>query len=111
MRGKINYINSVVEWVEAHPDQPFSSKAAAQQLGLTDQQVRSALTRMRQNGAQVNVVIKGSMYRFVGWGKPTKKTATPSASVSLFEKIAELKTGVLILKDEDGNLFRAEELS
>jgi len=115
-QGRHNYIVGIVQWLDGHQNQVFSSKDLGSFLGLSDEQIRGAFTRLRKNGAKIDIVVQGSKYRFTGWKTDVVKSVIVKpvpvkSTIALFEKIGTTKTGVLILQDENGSLFRAEELS
>jgi hypothetical protein len=73
-------------------------------LGLDQRQAQNALYYVKAHtevGKGVEVIQRGAIYRYV---------APRNGEGRVFEQLATTKDGHLILQDEEGNLYRAEQL-
>lgn len=74
----------------------------------TDQQIQTAISNLRNRGKiPIEVVVAGRVYRYT----PGMKLERGPEQKQLFESVAKLKNGDLLLQDENGVIFRAVELS
>lgn len=60
-----------------------------------------------RKGFQIDIVIAGQAYRYSPNGKPAEE---PKPAKRVFEEIGQARDGSVIIQDETGNLYRAQEL-
>lgn len=95
--------------VEVTVEQIRKRTAPPQGQGVpyTVAQVQTAIANLRnRNQVPIESVVAGRVYRYTPGKKPTS-----DGSKRLFETLAVLKNGALLLEDENGAIFRAVELS
>lgn len=94
----------VMQYLESHPGKTLHLGDMAADLNLTNMQVSTAISFIRRDGSlhEVEQVGKG-IYRY----RPTN--GKPSSE--LYEKVGVTKTGALVIQDENGRLYKAEELT
>lgn len=88
----------------------------ANEYHYSEKQIRQAISNKKNEdkewASHLRTVINGSMWM---WIKNPLPPTTPSpekvVAKNIYEQIGATKNGDLILQDEDGNLFRATELS
>lgn len=89
----------------------LSRKEIMHVTGLTDSQVRSAVYNIMatdadhaRSGEKLEVLSRGSMWR---WHPHARKT---QIGKRLFEELAVTHSGVVLVQDEDGNVYKVVEV-
>lgn len=99
--------NQVFQWLEKNSGLTCYLSDMAEGLQLEKGAVQNAVRYlMNDKGLPIEAVIGGHSWRYT-----PNKAVKRSDSGSLFEKIATLKSGDLVLQDEEGTLYRAQALS
>jgi hypothetical protein len=72
-------------------------------------QAQSAINNLRRDVPEfpIQIVVRGSVYRYMGPGKPAVD-AKPGKRV--FEELAVTKAGDILIQDQDGAVYKAVEL-
>lgn len=113
----------VHQYFRAHPGLTVHRSDIAEAQNIPPTSVSSAITRLRLdpnlNGEIVGMGV--GKYRFTPYAPRPTTTASqvpavhvevtaPKATTVLFEQVTELKSGKLLLQDENGDLYTAEPL-
>lgn len=98
--------DKVLKYIEKASGTTVYVDDMAKDLGLTDQQIRGAVRGLIDGGTcpQIVVVIGGRAWR---WDASASKGITGR---KLYEELTTTKAGVVLVQDEDGNVFKLEEL-
>lgn len=111
--GSPTVADKIFEVFRAHPNVEVSLNQIRNEAGpygeggkgYTDNQIQSAISNLRNRGAvPIEAVVAGRVFRY----EPGKVVAKSEAQ--LFELLATLKNGSLLLQDESGRIYRATEL-
>lgn len=100
---------------------PVSVDDIVKETGLDRERVINGFTTLRARGFQVEGVIKGSLYRLTALAPVPKEAKREVYEVPepepvrtpikrMFEEIGVTRDGVVIIQDDEGTLFKAEEL-
>lgn len=115
----------VLEYLMNHPGLVVYRRQIVEATGLDESQVRNAILNLRnRTGENIEVVMHGASWIWrprpgVDYGMgPTPAATEPTAPVSaapaqrrVFEQIGTTRSGDLVIQCEQGNLYRAIELS
>lgn len=111
--GSPNIRNSVYDVLKAMEGEEVSLSIIIEQTGHTRDQIITALNNMRRvSGLPVQPVVRGYSYRL---GKETEANEapannTPPTTKRVFEEIGVTRIGTIIIQDNTGNIYKAEEL-
>jgi biotin operon repressor len=103
----------VFAYLEHRIGQAVHVDDVAADLGFTKQQVKSAVNNLRTTkGIPIETLVAGYSWRYLPNSKPSEDSPGNGSNHTkrIFEEIGVTKTGLIILQDEDGNLFSAQEL-
>lgn len=96
-----------------HPrNQSIHVDTIVAKTGFTPEQVKTSMNNMVKDGLPVKVISRASLWLYTGDAEP-EATAAPTASRAgeYMEIVGMIKsTGALMLRDEDGILYRATEM-
>lgn len=106
---------TVVQFFVNHPNRVWSREEVADRLGLTQTQVRDAARYITNKGTLtgLKVIINGTTWEYVPPVASPKLGPAPTPAPThkrVFEEVGPVKGGGFVIQDEDGNLYRAEEL-
>lgn len=110
MAERVSAAPKVMEALRKHENLDVPIGLIVEETGLTRLQVQAAITNLqKRHEVNITTVVRGNLYRWSGKnGKP--KDAVVSASNAMFEQLAVSKSGDLILRSEDGCIYRAREI-
>lgn len=101
--------HEVLAVITKRPGEIIYLKDIVAATGLDEKQVQSAINNMRRDDptleSTIQTVARGQAWRYDPTGRRRK-----DGEKRMFEELAVTKTGALIIQDQDGNLYRAEEL-
>lgn len=96
----------VLQVFENNTGQDIPGSFVASQSGLTERQVHSSVAQLRNHGYAIDSPIKGR-YIFRGIEASPREVR----SGRMFEEVAVGKTGVIIIQDENGELYKATPIA
>lgn len=97
----------VLNYLNANPNLNLTVEDVSKNTGLDKSQVQSAMSRLKQRGLNIEVVLAGNCYRYI----PTSVTSNGHKNNrKLFEEIGTAKDGRIVIQDTDGNLYVATQL-
>ena len=114
--GSPTFADKIFEVFKANPNVEVTVNQIRREAGTrqsdgeqyTEQQVQTAISNLRNRGRiPIDVVVAGKVYRYEP-GKVLPQVSEKGAK--LFEQVATLKNGALLLQDESGRVYRATEL-
>lgn len=129
--GAPRVTDKVLDFLHRHQNVNVTIQEIREDTGLTRAQIVSSIGRLRgRYGIDVEPVVAGNIYRYrSGMAAPddlaTRLTAaidgkkdapkptptpTPTPTASMFELVGTSKSGAVVIQDESGKLYRAEEL-
>lgn len=79
----------------------------ATELGVTDKQVKAAVTTLLGHGHNIESISRGTAFIYRGLKPEIKREVV---SRRMFEEIGVGKNGVIVIQDTEGNLYKAEEI-
>jgi len=80
----------------------------ASDLDSPPSSVANAVSGLMKTVPQIVPVVAGRSWR---WSEVTTKEASnPQSDRRMFEEVGESKTGAIVIQDEEGRLYRAEEI-
>jgi hypothetical protein len=123
--GAPRVTDKVLDFLHRHQNVNVTIQEIREDTGLTRAQIVSSIGRLRARyGVDVTPVVAGNVYRYksgtVGGGvvaeaapvppapKPTPAPTQPATT--MFELVGTSKSGAVVIQDESGKLYRAEEL-
>lgn len=82
---------------------------------LSKQQVQSSMYHLRnRKGMDIETIVAGQVFRLKNYSTPKTTEGTPQSTrrstKRIFEEIGTTKQGVIVAQDEDGALYKVEEL-
>lgn len=111
---------ALLRYLTAHPGGALYRAEIAADTGLTEERVRTGMANLRHSdklGAReaLETVVAGQVWR---WHPNKARTEPevpeqrkPERARRIFEEVGTLKDGAIVQQDEDGNLYRAVELT
>lgn len=108
--GAPTFADKIFTVFEANPSVEISIGTIRKNVDgdFTDQQIQTAISNLRNRGKiPIEVVVAGRVYRYT----PGLKMEKGAEQKQLFESVAKLKNGDLLLQDENGVIYRAVELA
>lgn len=105
----------VMAYLIDHPNKTLTIENMARDLKLTHTQIQHQMTKLRGDGAAINVIIRGRIWTYTPDAVQPEvveqeSLKSKSFTDSLWECIGITKKGLPILKDENGMLYVAQEL-
>jgi len=100
--------DKIIDFLSEHPNINVTLNEIIQVTGLKKEQVQSGMSNLRsRNGLNIETLVAGQLWTY----HPTAPAPTGEKHVTpqVFELVGQAKAG-LIIQDEDGKLYRAEEL-
>lgn len=107
--GAPTFADKVLEIFIANPNLEITLTSIQKQLDnlYTEHQIQTAILNLRRRGnVPIEIPVAGKVYRYV----PGKTVQPEGPQNRLFEYVATLKTGALLLQDEEGKVYRAVEM-
>lgn len=102
----------VIRFFVNHPNRVWSREEVAERLDLSIQQVRDSARYIVNKGALTGfkVIAKGTTWEYAPNAADATAPVTAPPTKRVFEEVGPVKGGGFVIQDEDGNLYRAEEL-
>jgi len=98
--------HEVLRYITSRPGEILYLKDIAEAIEANPKSVQATINSLRANqpevGNVIDVVVRGQAYRFKGYGL--------SGSSKSYSEVGRTKKGYIILQDEEGNLYKAQEL-
>lgn len=94
----------VLKYVESHPGVTVYCDDIARDLDANRSSVQSAVRGLQERVPQISTVISGKAWRW----DANAKAANPGKR--MFEELTTTRAGVILVQDEDGNVYKLEEL-
>ena len=123
----MSIISNVTKYLQDHENEYCHVADISNALGYTFAQIRTSINTKRYEDEnyrdRVKIVHRGATWRYVAQhsNEPRNKTEIhtvdvdtihkPSIKHNTYEQIGKTISGDLILQDENGNLYRATELT
>lgn len=106
--GSPSVVPRVLDYMKQNANMPLSAQEIAKELDLSPSQVRTAVAnafkRSPETSKYIEVLVKANMWRWVSSG------SAKNESHPMFEHVKTLKSGSLLIEDENGVLYIAEKL-
>lgn len=78
-----------------------------QDTGLTREQVKTAVNNLAvRHNLPITTVVRGNVYRY----EKANAATTPKSDETLYVQLGVTKAGVVLLEDEEGELWRATKI-
>lgn len=102
-----NYIrDKLLKAFEASPGVTLYADDLAEQFNVGKGTVQYAVKALAETVPGIISVIKGNAWRY----DPNAKAGKGSSDKKLYEELTTTKAGVILVQDEDGNVYKLEEL-
>lgn len=95
----------VLDFIRERPNVELTVTEIGHNTGLNNGQVNQGIRTLRIQGSLIDTVKPGYSYIY--------REQRPTNEVSekrIFEEIGTTKAGAIVIQDEDGNLYKAEEI-
>lgn len=120
-RSVVSIIGDITQYLSNREGQYCHVAEMSKELNYTYTQIRCAINSKRYEdedwGSRIAIITRGSTWMWKQSNHeneasiPLNGTSNEKVKSSSFEQIGITKTGNLILQDENGNLYRASELT
>jgi hypothetical protein len=111
-RGGRKAVNSgpILKYLSDNLGLPVHTDDLIKNLGLTKDQIHSSIYNLKnRRGVDIETIIAGEVYRLRGFDT-APKPAPAAVGKRLFEELGTTKQGVIVAQDQDGVLYKVEEL-
>lgn len=95
--------DKVLKYIEGHPGVTVYADDMANDLSANRNSIQAAVRGLQERLPQIVTVVGGKAWRW-------EATAKANSGKRMFEELTTTKAGIVLVQDEDGNVYKLDEL-